>query len=1304
MADETSLGHTHPVVDDDPHFIINGNTKEITIAVEDIPVLIQHDHNSEQITLEVPKTIDGHDLTKCTNIEVNFINVDKSNLDNISASRYDVPLEDVKAKTDDPNTLVFHWLIDGSATKYIGTLNFAVQFKCIEPVEVTERVVNEDTGETEPINVIEDRITYRLNTKPFIGINVGEGIDTQLALSDQYVDIVDQWQNAIDAYGDSTETAIKIKQSEAFKAVDEKYSKTVERVTETVTNAKTALKTEIDDYAKEVIKETKTELVVESLNVEELLVQETGHASDKVMSQEATTKAIDDAYDDILHKQSDLLVATNSRVSAMEEEFKKIGDASVKLYDKPLIVDDRFAISSGKTYFVSCNASRVAAGYDYTIHYNVKLEGGLTEKRTLTDNITMSRSNTPGLFELYDEYAKYQRIKVLDKRVSVEFDWSAYVTFTGVDWDSLFAFIHVDQYPDGLPFGSNESKVVGLNTIHFDKIKGVVGSYTGGVKYDPDEHESSAYVYDSLGKIYSIYVTDPGETGLEPGRYALRRWTLDDGTVEYYVLKHKNYLIHTSLLLEINGIRTLFPVNTYTIASTCKTGNVDSNFNEYTDWGTITKRLYGGVSIRECSGTIVEVDDAYVMVNEDNPWENTKLSYTFNANGISSVTGPIKNGLKDTYTIIFDNGKTQTFEVNHGRSIVSIEKTGSENWEDTYEIRFNDGSDPLILPVPNVESNRNYLEENVEDIHGIFDKFGITTKEQVSEVTNLIDVPERTSKYAKLISFGGMSRKVVVPSAQGYNLLPFPYAGNNFGTDGAGTREHVGIGGMCHYITADEPWVVPENGYYMFAVFATDIGTPDMQIEYITIDDGVSHTVGYLTNPDSFIRDAGDCSCRFITYLHAGDIVTNFCYGNDSMTSSDTWTCKPAIYQGSYASAELDGDDPESYNYGGSLTGTTNPIEWQPRVAQYRFEHTKLEAIKSVGANLLRTPYSDNSFSANGLNFVVNSDGGVSISGTSSRTTNFNFRSGESMTLPAGTYTVSIAGNITTDNEIRLWLYKSSTAQQVAYISFPRDESVTFTLTEAVSFNIYIMIMGPATVSGTIKVMLNSGNVALPWESYSERVYTIPSDIPEADGFVADSGTVYQDFVDVKSNRYIPKVYTKVFTGNEEWKQNTNYSDTNVFSLYSQHVDENGNAVAMVTGVCNEYPTTTKTSEFGKVNGIYMAISASYIITDMECKTLNEFKLKLKSRYAEGNPVIAKCVLQKDIAYPTDLTTRLDKLIPVEPNGHLIAVTDTGEEVPLDVEFTVVAESLPGGGGGGADFSEALDRIIEIQNSLIGGA
>lgn len=59
---------------------------------------------------------------------------------------------------------------------------------------------------------------------------------------------------------------------------------------------------------------------------------------------------------------------------------------------------------------------------------------------------------------------------------------------------------------------------------------------------------------------------------------------------------------------------------------------------------------------------------------------------------IKNIQKTSTSGLKDTYTIYLDNGKSHTFSVTNGKGITKIEKTGTSGLTDTYTITYNDGT------------------------------------------------------------------------------------------------------------------------------------------------------------------------------------------------------------------------------------------------------------------------------------------------------------------------------------------------------------------------------------------------------------------------------------------------------------------------------------------------------------------------------------------------------------------------------------------------------------------------------------
>ena len=162
------MAHTHAVIDSDNHFIINPVTREITNNSKKVK-LIQGDHASEIFTFEIPRYVDGHDMSLCNKIAIHYINIGQN------GSNPDVHLVEDASVDDAEENLVFSWLIYRTATKYPGTLNFLIKFSC-----VTDGVIE-----------------YQWNTDIFKGIMIAAGIDNEETLVEEHSDILQKWKDDI---------------------------------------------------------------------------------------------------------------------------------------------------------------------------------------------------------------------------------------------------------------------------------------------------------------------------------------------------------------------------------------------------------------------------------------------------------------------------------------------------------------------------------------------------------------------------------------------------------------------------------------------------------------------------------------------------------------------------------------------------------------------------------------------------------------------------------------------------------------------------------------------------------------------------------------------------------------------------------------------------------------------------------------------------------------------------------------------------------------------------------------------------
>lgn len=162
------MAHLHTIMDDDLYFSIDPFSKTVTYLGEEPLVIAQTDHNSEQFTFEIPRYIEGHDMLLCDKVEVHYINIGTvSSIRNPGIYK----VKDLAVAEDDNETLTFSWTISSNATRYVGSLNYAIRFACT-------------TG---------SKIDYSWNTLPFSGITIGESYDNSHAVIDQYADVLEEW-------------------------------------------------------------------------------------------------------------------------------------------------------------------------------------------------------------------------------------------------------------------------------------------------------------------------------------------------------------------------------------------------------------------------------------------------------------------------------------------------------------------------------------------------------------------------------------------------------------------------------------------------------------------------------------------------------------------------------------------------------------------------------------------------------------------------------------------------------------------------------------------------------------------------------------------------------------------------------------------------------------------------------------------------------------------------------------------------------------------------------------------------------
>lgn len=170
--------HSHTVNDSDSLFVIDPVTRAISYSGDTENVLVQYDHNSEVYTFELPRYIDGHDMTLCNRVYVHYNNVDgktKRAIPNVAE------MTDLRVSETDLTKVVSSWTISRNATQFAGTLNFLIQYMCVEDGE----------------------IVYEWHTDIYDGVYVNAGRKNNKQAVAKYSDVLEEWYQKLFGTGES---------------------------------------------------------------------------------------------------------------------------------------------------------------------------------------------------------------------------------------------------------------------------------------------------------------------------------------------------------------------------------------------------------------------------------------------------------------------------------------------------------------------------------------------------------------------------------------------------------------------------------------------------------------------------------------------------------------------------------------------------------------------------------------------------------------------------------------------------------------------------------------------------------------------------------------------------------------------------------------------------------------------------------------------------------------------------------------------------------------------------------------------
>lgn len=168
------MAHTHTVKDDELIFTIDHKTREISRDGDISEVIIQEDHNCEKITFQLMHYLEGHDMSLCDRVEVHYKNTDEET-GKVSVGIYEC--KDLTIDSDNSAYVTCTWLLSQNATRYKGSLAFALRFIC----------------------TVDGEVVYALNTAECNLLKVAKGLSVDSDIVEAYGDVLKGWRDELKA-------------------------------------------------------------------------------------------------------------------------------------------------------------------------------------------------------------------------------------------------------------------------------------------------------------------------------------------------------------------------------------------------------------------------------------------------------------------------------------------------------------------------------------------------------------------------------------------------------------------------------------------------------------------------------------------------------------------------------------------------------------------------------------------------------------------------------------------------------------------------------------------------------------------------------------------------------------------------------------------------------------------------------------------------------------------------------------------------------------------------------------------------
>lgn len=355
---------------------------------------------------------------------------------------------------------------------------------------------------------------------------------------------------------------------------------------------------------------------------------------------------------------------------------------------------------------------------------------------------------------------------------------------------------------------------------------------------------------------------------------------------------------------------------------------------------------------------------------------------------------------------------------------------------------------------------------------------------------------------------------------------------------------------------------------------------------------------------------------------------------------------------------------------------TADNLVFEPKLRYFPIlQDAKVTAIESVGRSLIPYPYKHTTKAENGITFIDNGDGSISIRGTATANAVFylydDFGHGCDF-ITAGEYYSRSAKGIETSDTVYFMVngYRSSDAQGDSFEWFG-GATTAQAPNDFIGAIIYIVVLSGTTIDTVVYPMLNKGSIALPYAPYNKHSLSIPAEVQAKDGYGLGINEKIYNYVDWKNKKLYVKCKKVVFDGSddESWMidsgcfktvlpdVSTIVGDERAYFICDKYQEDSGNDLVSDSKIRDKH-FYGRSSYFG-----YGAVAFKNSLVALDVTAWRE--------HLAEEPITLVYSLAAPEIYDISDTLTANGIIDVEGFGTITPVNEHKHPVPSSIKYLV---------------------------------